>query len=217
MKRGTPEKKLGRFSPVFTPDQEILLVDHIKRMDRMFYGLTIDSLCTFANGFAEANDVLLPFKDGQAGRGWCKGFLDRHLELSLRKPESTSLARAAGFNKPQVQRFFQLLRSLYIRYSFRACDVYNCDESGFQTSANRPPKLISVKGKKQVGVISTAERGKTVTASCCCNSVGQFIPPALIFPRKRMLPQLMVGSPLGLCSESGWVNSQLFFEWMFFL
>ena len=45
----------------------------------------------------------------KAGDGWVRGFLNRHPELTLRKPEPTSIARATGFNKPQVQRFFDLL------------------------------------------------------------------------------------------------------------
>ncbi|CAK8685782.1 unnamed protein product [Clavelina lepadiformis] len=39
-----------------------------------------------------------------AGYKWVKGFLKRHPEISLRSPEATSLARALGFNKPQIAK-----------------------------------------------------------------------------------------------------------------
>ena len=71
-------------------------------------------------------------------------------ELSIRTPEPTSIARAAGFNRPQVQRFYSLLRSSYIKLQLRSDAIWNMDETGFHTSASRPPKVISVKGKKQV-------------------------------------------------------------------
>ena len=87
-----------------------------------------------------------------------------------------------------------------------------------QTSAKRAPKVISLKGRRQVGVIASAEKGKTVTALCCGNAVGKFLPPALIFPRKRMNnPRLMDGAPagcLGMCSQSGWVNTEDILQWL---
>ena len=118
-----------------------------------------------------------------------------------------------------MDRFFSLLRSLYIKHDLRAQDIYNCDETGIQTSGTRPPKVLSVKGKRQVGVVSSAERGKTVTALCCCSATGVFVPPALIFPRKRMIGGLLDGAPpgsIGLCSDSGWINTELFVQWLDF-
>ena len=101
----------------------------------------------------------------------------------------------------------------------RVSDIWNCDETGIQTSANRPPKVFSQKGKRQVGVISSAERGQTVTALCCCNAAGVFIPPALVFKRKRMQDYLLAGTPegtLGLCTDSGWITRQTFIQWLTF-
>lgn len=44
------------------------------------------------------------------------------------------------------------------------------DETGLETSAVKLPKLISIKGKKQVGVISFAERGELATLVMACNA-----------------------------------------------
>jgi hypothetical protein len=111
--------------------------------------------------------------------------MQRHPELSLRAPEPTSIARACGFNKPQVQLFFDNLKTIRKKHNIELDNIYNVDETGIQTSAKKPPKVISTKGKKQVGSISSAERGQLVTALCCCSASGKFIPPALIFPRKK--------------------------------
>ena len=98
--------------------------------------------------------------------------------------------------------------------------TYKVFFSGIKTSANRPSKVISQRGKKQVGFVSSGERGRTVTALCCCNAEGRFIPPAMVFPRMRMNdPRLLEGAPigtLGLCSASGWMNSDLFLTWLKF-
>ena len=189
-------------------------------MDHLFFGLTLKALGILAYDFADKNNITHPFRNQTAGKGWTKGFLNRHPEISLRAPEPTSIARATGFNSPQVERFFQLLRTLYVKHGFRACDLYNCDETGFQTSAYRPPKVVSLKGKRQVGVVASAERGRTVTAICCCNAIGQFVPPALIFPCKKMNdPRLLDATPpgtKGMCSPTGWVNIDLFRDWLEF-
>ena len=49
------------------------------------------------------------------------------------------------------------------------------------------------------------------------NAKGDFIPPMFIYPRKNMSELLMQGKPAGSivrAHPSGWVQSNLFVEWM---
>src|SRR5271163_233134 len=58
---------------------------------------------------------------------------------------------------------------------------------------------------------------RRLTIMCTMNAVGSFVPPAMIFPRKYMNERLLKGSPsstLGLTSDSGWVNEDLFLKWL---
>lgn len=219
VKKQSSAKQLGRFKPVFSAEMEFQLVKHIQDMDIRFYGFTKEDLCTLAFEFATRNDLPNTFKDGRAGDQWYYNFMQRHPELSLRRPECTSIARACGFNRPQVQIFFDNLKIVREKHNIGLDNIYNVDETGIQTSTKRPPKVISVKGKKQVGAVASTERGQLVTAICCCSASGKFIPPCLIFPRKKRNPRYLEGTPPGtvdFVSDNGWVNSEIFLDWMKF-
>jgi hypothetical protein len=45
-----------------------------------------------------------------AGKVFFLAFEKKNSDLALRTPEATSLMRATGFNKPQVHRFYDLLK-----------------------------------------------------------------------------------------------------------
>ncbi|CAH1975097.1 unnamed protein product [Acanthoscelides obtectus] len=219
VKSNKTTKSLGRFKTVFTPEEEQEFVTHIKELDSRFYGLTRRDLCVLAYQYAEANHIIHCFKNNAAGHQWYQNFMKRHPELSLRTPEPTSVARASGFNRPQVERFFENLRDVIEKNNILPEHMYNVDETGIQTSRNRPPKVISLKGKKGVGAISSSERGTLVTALFCCSAAGAYIPPTLVFPRKKKNPRYMEGTPPGssqLVTDSGWISSEAFLEWMKF-
>lgn len=54
--------------------------------------------------FAERNEIPHSFNGNtrMAGKKWFFASISRHPEISLQKPENTSLARAKGFNKVRV-------------------------------------------------------------------------------------------------------------------
>ncbi|GBM76068.1 hypothetical protein AVEN_167488-1 [Araneus ventricosus] len=151
-----------------------------------------------------------------AGKDWLYGFLKRHPKLALRYPEKTSIARAKGFNRVAINAFFDLLDSLYSKYKFSPNDIYNADETGILTVANKPSKVLALRGKKQVGTLKSAERGVLVTAETCVNAAGNFLPPMFVFPRKKENPLLMDDAPPGsfaVYHESGWIKKETFLVW----
>ena len=102
---------------------------------------------------AEYKGVAHPFDHTtkMAGRHWLAGFLARNRTLLIREPEATSINRAVGFNKAQVDNFFEIWRSLL--ESFGPLDgdrIWNMDESGL-TVVHKPGRIVAKKGQKQVG------------------------------------------------------------------
>lgn len=122
-----------------------------------------------------------------------------------------------GFNRSQVERFYVKTSAIMDKYHFPPQSIYNMDETGISTVPNRPPKVLSLKGKHAVNKISSAERGVNVTAINEVSATGHSIPPALIFKRRRMKPELIDGAPagaIGMVSDSSFINGDLFLDWL---
>ncbi|CAH2102389.1 unnamed protein product [Euphydryas editha] len=209
---------LGPRLPVFSMSEENELCAYLLEMEERLYGLTVKDLKALVYQLAIKNNKYNPFsaEKKEAGREWINGFLKRHPELSIRKPENTSAARASAFNKVAVEKFFNFLGNVYDEHQLTPDRIYNCDEMGISVVPKTNSKIIAKRGRKQVGIIVSAERGQTVTVEICFSAAGNYMPPMLIFPRKRMQPELMVNSQAGAwgtCSDSGWITSELFLQW----
>jgi len=130
----------------------------------MFYGLTTTELQQMAFQVAEYKGVTHPFDQTKqmAGRHWLAGFLASNATLTIREPEATSITRAVGFNKAQVDNFFEKWPSILECIGPIDGDrIWNMDESGL-TVVHKPGRIIAKKGQKQVGKVTSGERGKTV-------------------------------------------------------
>lgn len=150
LKLNTAASSLGHFKTTFSADQEREIVEYCEKMDNLYYGMTISAIRKLVFQYATINDIPNRFnKDLQmAGRDWVEGFLKRHKTICLRQSVATSLARAIGFNKVQVDRFYKNLKELYAKFDFDATRIYNMDETGMSTVPKKTPRVISTRGKK---------------------------------------------------------------------
>jgi hypothetical protein len=73
--------------------------------------------------------------------------MKRNATLSIRKPEPTSQARAAAFNKPVVMSFYDQLIRVKVKFSFKPNQVWNLDETS-NTTVEAPPNVVASKGTK---------------------------------------------------------------------
>ena len=101
-------------------------------------------------------------------------------------------------------------------HKFTANRIYNVDETGISVVPKSCSRIVAVKGRKQVGAKTAAERGETVTAEICMSASGSYMPPMLIFPRVKENPEFVEGAPSGAWAEyhkSGWIQIDLFTKW----
>lgn len=109
---------IGR-RPVLPLHLEESLVSYLLVMESKFYGLTRQDVRKMAYQLAVRNNIEHPFKNNTAGRAWLDHFLSRHKDrLSIRSPTGTSNARALGFNKEAVDKFFDILEEEFQRHNY---------------------------------------------------------------------------------------------------
>lgn len=104
------------------------------------------------------------------------------------------------------------------KYNFLPRNIYNGDETGI-SSVQDPGVVITEKGQKRVGSITSGERGKNVTVVCAVSATGVYPPPMIIFAGQRHSPALENDGPRGAiyrCSKNGWINEELFVDWLKF-
>ena len=201
---------------VFSDEEEA--VKYIITMSKLFHGLTKMQTKQLAYKFAKNKNIKIPqnwIRDEAAGENWLKGFRKRKAGITLRQPEPTSLARAAAFTRQNVEKFFHNLREVYTRGNNICPDnIFNLEETGVST-VQKPRQVFAQAGTKQVGRITSGERGENVTMCACVNATGNTLPPAFVFPRVHFKAHTLKGAPtgsLGLSCSSGWMNSDVFPE-----
>ncbi|KAG1664800.1 hypothetical protein GQR58_019668 [Nymphon striatum] len=151
----------------------------------------------------------------------------KDFKSSLRVEKTMEHRKQIKVSKPSKNQTRKMVRN-YVkktsRYSWDVANleraayaIFNIDESGVTTVPNRTSKIIARKGAEQVGSLVSAERGQTTTIVCAMSASGTYVPPAMVFARKNMNERLLVNAPpetLGLCSDSGWMTSELIPKWI---
>lgn len=210
--------KCAMVNRIFTDIMERELTDHIKQLAKMFHGISKTKTLELCYKFAVANGINLPQKwhlSKKAQEGFWVNFKERNI-LTIRKPEATSLARATAFNKHTVGLFFANLKKKNQEHKFKPQDIYNLDETGVHTVMT-PAAVVTERGTKQVGSVTSGEKGELVTLVYAINAAGVALPPFFIFPRIKYKEHFVNGGPEGSKGSSrtgGWINEDIFLEFL---
>ena len=208
-------------STVLTSEEEKCLVQYVIEMADRGFGLVSEDIMRIAFTIVDKSGRSHPFQDGMAGRGWLEAFRRRHPELSLRTPQALSYSRAASASKEKVVDFFAKLGSLYGRLNLltKPMQVYNIDETGI-TIVHKPGKVFSAVGRKHVYSVTSGEKGKTHTVVVCVSASGHAIPPMMIYPRKKAVPESLksgcVPGTVFETSDNGWITKDIYLKWFKF-
>jgi hypothetical protein len=210
---------------IFSDKEEEELVEYCMAASKMGYGVSTIKLRSLAYEFANKLNKRLPhsrrgrpnpWEDRkEAGRDWLKAFLRRHRNLSIRKPEATSIGRMTAFNHHNVEVFYDNIRSVFNIHSFEPHQIWNCDETGV-TTVQIPERVLATRGERQVASVTSGECGTLVTMCNAVSASGISVPPYYIFPRVNFKDIFLKnGTPgcSGTAQPTGWMTEQTFQEW----
>lgn len=102
------------------------------------------------------------------------------------------------------------------KYNFASSKIYNGDETRV-SCVHKHQKVLAFKAIRQVGKLTSAERGKNITVLFCMGAHGQFIPPFFVFPRQRMNDRLMINAQaeiVGVAQPKNLMNDDFFLLWL---
>lgn len=208
----------GRFKCTFTNEQLENLKQYVEDLNKRAFGVTREQFSKIVYDYAETLKIPHRFNNEskKAGKDFIESFMSK-FKFSLRKPEATSAARLAAFNKTSVESFFVLYQEILAKTNYAPHQIFNVDETGCPTVPTKTPNVLSPTGTRRVIKVSSAEKGTNVSVACCFSAVGHYVPPFFIFPRVRMQQHFLNDAPpgsSGVCNESGWMNAQTFLEWL---
>ena len=201
-------------SALFNQDEEALLVEHVKTMANLGYGYTRSEVVSLASKFA-VDIGKREEGSGELSMPWYYNFIKRWPELHSVKPQSLSELRARAASKDNIDTYYEELDRILTLYNLKDkpyC-IYNVDEKCVMIGAGKIPNIVAPKGCKAQTV--TSERGQNATVIGCGNAGGASIPPYLIFPGKRMLPELLKDATPGCdgavsITGKGYSNTDIF-------
>ena len=192
-------------------EEEASLVEYLIGCASVGYAKSGKDVLAIAQQMASTRDPKV-----EITRGWWDSFRARHPEVTLRRAEPLSYARATASSPDTINNYFDLLEQTIEANSLsqRPGQIFNCDETGMPLS-HKPPKVLAHVGQKHPYAVTSGDRSQ-ITILACASASGYSIPPMVVYDRKSLQPDMTEGEVPGTfysLSESGWMNAELFEEW----
>jgi len=202
---------------VFSQQEEEDLVKVITEMAEVGFPLTRSDIRKLAFEYAQKQGLKC-FSEikKSAGYYWFENLMRRFPQLSVKKAENLSAARAMAVNEVRIKQWFEeysgLLRKLGIEDS--PGHLWNIDETGMQ-NIHDAKRVVGIAGE-HVYNITAMEKGETSTYLAGINAVGKAVPALIIHKGKTVGKNWKNGAPYNSvvrASPSGWITKELFLEY----
>ena len=220
--------KLGRYSvsarpgpsPILNETEEKLIEEWIVEMSRRGIPLIRQNVLDSIQRILSEDQRPNPFPENRPGSSWFKLFLGRHPAISEKQAESITRSRGA-LTEGCIRGWFKDAREYFTskKIDYILSDPtkqYNGDETGFQLD----PKTGKILGPKGESVYTeTGGSKEQMTTLITTRADGKLMTTVIVYPYKKSIPKSIVDSlpASGFSvakSDSGWMSSAIFFEYL---
>lgn len=202
---------------VLSSSEEQELVAVISDMALVGFPLTGKDVRQLAYDYAEQKGLKVFSEKAQcAGYYWFDNFIKRYPQLSVKRAENLSAARAMAVNETQINKWFEQYCALLERLGVKdnPSHLWNFDETGMQNIHNAK-RVVGLTGENAYNV-TAMEKGETSTYLAEINAVGTTVPPLIIHKGKVIGKNWKNGAPYDAvvrATPSGGITKEVFLEY----
>ena len=218
------KNKAGR-EPYLGKEIEDRIKDWIGNMSSIGYGQARDDIIGKTQSLIKALGISTPWVDDKPSYKWYNLFMNRHPELRKRMTMALDRGRANVMKECLLEWFGDLRQYLITARHLYLLDdptrIYNADESAFPLSMKSSRVVVDVtKTKKHVYQGGSASSKTTITVMLATSAAGHYIRPMVVYsgvqPRTELREHFHKVMPDAIFAntESGWMNQQLFVDWL---
>ncbi|KAJ8939583.1 hypothetical protein NQ314_011080 [Rhamnusium bicolor] len=204
---------------VLTRDEEQLIVHALTKLADWGFELDRFQLQICVQDYLRRIDRENPFKNCLPGKNWIAGFEKRWKDqLSRRIAQNLPKNRAEACSVEALKDFHRKLKDTIERNNLesRPQNIFNCDESGFQTDVSIQ-KFLCRKGSRNPHKVVGSVTKSTYTVLVCCNVIGDYLPLYVNYKGLHLYSNWCQNGPEDAvynCSPSGWMESSQFANWL---
>ncbi|KAJ4443802.1 hypothetical protein ANN_05582 [Periplaneta americana] len=215
-----PEERRMGPARTLTAAEENLLAQWVLSLAMKGFPITRHLLCNAVKRVLDVDKRPNPFTNNLPGMTWFHAFMKRNPVISEKHAESLTRSRAS-VTKKSIEKWFQEVELTLTADGFRDVlnhprRIFNADESGFLLCP-KSGKVLGPRGRGDFYHQVPNNEKEQLTVMGCFSASGETVPPMVIFPYKRLPRDVADSVPdswaIGL-SESGWMNSEVFFEYI---
>jgi hypothetical protein len=119
------------------PSEEEVLVQKVLELDHRGIPVRLDELRNFASSITQARGA------PPVGSKWAYNFIKRILPLRTRPTRSLNYRRAQSEDPKLIREWFNVISNTKAKYGIYDEDIYNFDETGFQTGQVRSATVVT--------------------------------------------------------------------------
>lgn len=215
--RGYKCQAVGR-PTVLTKEEEELLVHSLVKLGDWGFGFDRTQLQLCVQDYLTRIDRINPFRNNLPGVDWCIAFEKRWKnEISRRVAQNLPRNRALAGAAEIMDNFYSILMRLYDECQLhnRPQNIFNCDETGFQTDAGSQKVICRRGSRNPVKVVGSTTKA-TYTVLMCCSATGDYLPMFINYKGLHLYTNWCTNGPENArynCSPSGWMESAQFLDW----